>query len=283
MIFMFTRVRDDHSRVFLKGDTKHDYINASYIDNYDQEKAYIASQGPKKVTMRDFWHMIWQENVGKIVMVTQLEENKKKKCEMYWPEIVNTPMVNEKEREIHHFHFTEWPDHGVPDSIKVVNFYRNVMSKTCNQLGPIIVHCSAGIGRTGTFIAIDALYENGKKVGHINVMEYIQMMRKDRMNMVQTYIDNNLELFNLQEQYEAIFEALLELFTVPETSIPKKEFCQYISDQEQKKLPQNQKLHKLEFQRLETLRPVYPPSAFSAATSKENISKNSIKKIFPRE
>ncbi|VDI07668.1 Hypothetical predicted protein [Mytilus galloprovincialis] len=208
----------DHSRVILKGDTKHDYINASYIDNYNQEKAYIASQGPKQVTMRDFWHMIWQENVGKIVMVTQLEENKKKKCEMYWPEIVNTPMVvsnyivtmkeerehtvyvyrlltvsnknikNEKEREIHHFHFTEWPDHGVPDSIKVVNFYRNVMSKTCNQLGPIIVHCSAGIGRTGTFIAIDALYENGKKVGYINVMEYIQMMRKDRMNMVQTYV-----------------------------------------------------------------------------------------------
>ncbi|CAG2199742.1 PTPRT [Mytilus edulis] len=246
----------DHSRVILKGDTKHDYINASYID--------VRS---KKVTMRDFWHMIWQENVGKIVMVTQLEENEKKKCERYWPETVNAPMEvnnyvvtmkeekehtvyvyrlitvsnknikNEKEREIHHFHFTEWPDHGVPDSIKVVNFYRNVMSKTCNQLGPIVVHCSAGIGRTGTFIAIDALYENGKKVGYINVMEYIQMMRKDRMNMVQTY-----------EQYEAIFEALLELFAVPDTSILKKEFCQYISDQEKKTLPQNQKLYKLEFQ-----------------------------------
>ncbi|OPL33739.1 hypothetical protein AM593_04406, partial [Mytilus galloprovincialis] len=90
-----------------------------------------------------------------------------------------------------------------------------------------------------------------------------------------------LSRFHLQEQYEAIFEALLELFTVPDTSIPKKEFCQYISDQEQKKLPQNQKLYKLEFQRLETLRPVYPPSAFSAATSKDNISKNSTKKIFP--
>ncbi|CAC5388869.1 unnamed protein product [Mytilus coruscus] len=223
-----------------------------------------------------------------------------KKCERYWPETVNEPMVvnnyiitmkedrkhtvyvyrlltvsnknvkNVEEREIHHFHFTEWPDHGVPDSIKVVNFYRKVKSKACDQIGPMVVNCSAGIGRTGTFIAIDALYENGKKVGHINVMECIRMMRKDRMNMVQSY-----------EQYEAIFEALLELFTVPDTSIPKKEFCQYISDQEQKKLPRNQKLYKLEFQRLEILRPVYPPSAFSAATSKENISKNSIKKIFP--
>ncbi|XP_071122933.1 receptor-type tyrosine-protein phosphatase epsilon-like [Mytilus edulis] len=290
----------DHSRVVLKGDTKHGYINASYIDNYEKEKAYIASQGPKKKTLRDFWHMVWQDNVGKIVMVTQLIENKKIKCDRYWPETVNEPMVvnnyivtmkeerehtvyvyrlltvsnktllREQEREIHHFHFTEWPDHGVPDSIKVVNFYRKVKSKTCCQHGPMVVHCSAGIGRTGTFIAIDALYENGKKVGHINVMECINMMRKDRMNMVQTY-----------EQYEAIFEALLELFTVPDTSIPKKEFCQYISDQEQKKLPQNQKLYKLEYQRLETLRPVYPPSVFSDATSKDNISKNSTKKIFP--
>ncbi|CAC5362804.1 PTPRT [Mytilus coruscus] len=206
---------DDHSRVVLKGDTKLDYINASYIDNYDTEKAYIASQGPNKVTIRDFWHMVWQENVGKIVM---------KKCERYWPNTVNEPMVvnsyivtmkeyrkhtvyvyrlltisnknvkNVKDREIHHFHFTEWPDHGVPDSIKVVNFYRKVKSKACDQLGPMVVHCSAGIGRTGTFIAIDALYENGKKVGHINVMECIQMMRKDRMNMVQTYVGTIVEI-----------------------------------------------------------------------------------------
>ncbi|CAC5388871.1 Tyrosine-protein phosphatase 2,Tyrosine-protein phosphatase corkscrew,Tyrosine-protein phosphatase non-receptor type 6 [Mytilus coruscus] len=276
------------------------HVEGSKAQNKEKNRFFTTWPCPKMVTIRDFWHMIWQENVGKIVMVTQLEENKKKKCERYWPETVNEPMVvdnyivtmkeyrkhtvyvyrlltvsnknvkNVKEREIHHFHFTEWPDHGVPDSIKVVNFYRKVKSKACDQLGPMVVHCSAGIGRTGTFIAIDALYENGKKVGYINVMECIQMMRKDRMNMVQTY-----------EQYEAIFEALLELLRVPDTSIPKKEFCQYISDQEQKKLPRNQKLYKLEFQRLETLRPVYPPSAFSAATSKENISKNSIKKIFP--
>ncbi|VDH95845.1 Hypothetical predicted protein, partial [Mytilus galloprovincialis] len=290
----------DHSRVILKGDTKHDYINASYIDNYEKEKAYIAAQGPKKVTLRDFWHMIWHENVGKIVMVTQLIENRKAKCERYWPKTAREPLVVNnfivtmkeeiehtvyvyrsltvlnkniaQERTIHHFHFTQWPDHGVPDSIKLVKFYRKVRSQKCNQHGPMLVHCSAGIGRTGTFIAIDALYEKGKKVGHVNIMEYIQMARKDRINMVQTH-----------EQYETVFEALLELFTVPETAIPKNGFCQYILDHEQATLPRNKDLYKSQFQRLEALRPVYPPSAFTAATSKENISKNSANKICPHD
>ncbi|VDI12460.1 Hypothetical predicted protein, partial [Mytilus galloprovincialis] len=292
----------DHSRVVLKGDTAHDYINASYIDNYEKEKAYIAAQGPKNETLRDFWHMIWQEKVGKVVMVTQLKENQKTKCAQYWPKSVTKPLAvnnyivtlkeerkhtvyvyrlltvlnkndtNEQEREVHHFHFTQWPDHGVPDSIKLVSFYRKVKIEKCYQNGPMVVHCSAGVGRTGTFIAIDALYENGKIVGYVNVMECIEMMRKDRMNMVQTY-----------EQYEAVFEALLELFTIPETSIPKTDFCKYISDQEHKTVPRNQNMYKVEFQRLETLRPVYPQSAFIAATSKENIQKNSKKQIFPHD
>ncbi|VDI16539.1 Hypothetical predicted protein [Mytilus galloprovincialis] len=292
----------DHSRVILRGNTKNDYINASYIDNFENKKSYIAAQGPKKVTLRDFWHMIWQENVGKIVMVTQLIENQKKKCEQYWPETVSEQLVvnnfkvtmieerkytfyvyrlltvslknstNMQERKIHHFHFIQWPDHGVPDSIKLVDFYRKVKSQTCEQNGPMVVHCSAGVGRTGTFIAIDALYQHGQRVGYVNVMEYIEMMRKDRMNMVQTH-----------EQYETVFESLLELFTVPNTSLPKNGFCQYISDQEKKTLPRNQKLYKVEFQRLETLRPLYPSSAFTAATVKENISKNSAKNILAHD
>ncbi|VDI44159.1 receptor-type tyrosine-protein phosphatase T [Mytilus galloprovincialis] len=292
----------DHSRVILRGNTKSDYINASYIDNFENKKAYIAAQGPKKFTQRDFWHMIWQENVGKIVILTQLIENQKKKCEHYWPVTVSEPLVvnnfkitmteerrytfyvyrlltvslinstNMQERKIHHFHFIQWPDHGVPDSIKLVHFYRKVKDHKCNLKGPMVVHCSAGVGRTGTFIATDALYQHGQKVGYVNVMEYIEMMRKDRMNMVQTF-----------EQYETIFEALLELFTVPNTSIPKNDFCQFILDQDKKTIPRNQKFYKVEFQRLETLRPLYPSSAFTAATLKENIFKNSTKNILAHD
>ncbi|CAG2189960.1 Receptor-type tyrosine-protein phosphatase zeta,Tyrosine-protein phosphatase non-receptor type 7,Receptor-type tyrosine-protein phosphatase eta,Receptor-type tyrosine-protein phosphatase R,Tyrosine-protein phosphatase non-receptor type 5,Receptor-type tyrosine-protein phosphatase S,Receptor-type tyrosine-protein phosphatase beta,Receptor-type tyrosine-protein phosphatase O,Receptor-type tyrosine-protein phosphatase kappa,Receptor-type tyrosine-protein phosphatase delta,Receptor-type tyrosine-protein phosph len=236
------------------------------IHNYDKEKAYIAAQGPKKSTVRDFWHMLWQENVGKVVMVTQLIEGKRDKCIQYWPDAVNEPMevdnyrltmtkvkehtlyvyrliifnnmnANQKDRKVHQFHFTQWPDHGVPDSTKLVYFYRKVKSQHCNQNGPMVVHCSAGVGRTGTFIAIDALYQHGNKVGYVDIMEYVQMMRKDRMNMIQTH-----------EQYETVFEALLELFTIPDTSIPKNEFCKYIADQECKTLPKNQKVYKREFQ-----------------------------------
>ncbi|XP_052105234.1 receptor-type tyrosine-protein phosphatase alpha-like [Mytilus californianus] len=257
----------DHSRIVLRGNTKTDYINASYIDNYDKEKAYIASQGPKSNTVRDFWHMIWQENVGKIVMVTQLKEGRREKCIQYWPVAVNDPMVvenyrltmtkekehtlyvyrlitisnnidtNKRERKVHQYHFTQWPDHGVPDSIKLVHFYRKVKRDHCDANGPMVVHCSAGLGRTGTFIAIDAIYQHGKKVGYVDIMEYVQMMRKDRMNMIQTH-----------EQYETVFEALLELFTVPETTIPKNDFCKYLEDQECKTLPKNQKVYKREFQ-----------------------------------
>ncbi|XP_076078870.1 receptor-type tyrosine-protein phosphatase epsilon-like [Mytilus galloprovincialis] len=292
----------DHSRIVLKGNKKTDYINANYIDNYDKEKAYIAAQGPKKNTVRDFWHMIWQENVGKIVMVTQLKEGNREKCVQYWPDAVKDPRVvhnyrltmtkekentlfvyrlitisnnkdtSQTERSIHHFHFTQWPDHGVPDSIQLVHFYRKVKLEDCDQLGPMVVHCSAGVGRTGTFIAIDALYENGKKVNFVNVMEYVQMMRKDRMNMIQT-----------PEQYETVFEALLELFTVQETNIPKNGFCRYMEVQESTTLPTNQKAFKQQFETLQTLRPSYPASEYTAANLSENISKNSVKNILPHD
>ncbi|CAC5415244.1 unnamed protein product [Mytilus coruscus] len=260
----------------------------------------VRVEGPKKNSVRDFWHMIWQEQVGKIVMVTQLEENRRNKCAQYWPQTVNKSMAIEnyrltmkketyhtvyvyrlitvyekttqRERNIHHFHFIQWPDHGVPDSINLVNFYRKVASEQHDQSGPMIVHCSAGVGRTGTFIAVDALYEHGKKVGSVDVMEYVQMMRKDRMNMIQTY-----------EQYEVVFEALLELFTVPETSIPRDTFCGYIEQQENKKLPQNQTMYRQEFQKLQTLKPSYKPAEYSAARSRENTPKNSSKNVYPHD
>ncbi|XP_071132314.1 receptor-type tyrosine-protein phosphatase epsilon-like [Mytilus edulis] len=282
----------DHSRVVLTRYNTYDYINASYIDSYNKEKAYIAAQGPKTNTIQDFWHMIWQENVCKIVMVTQLEERRRKKCEQYWPESVDKATMvdnfrltmtketyhtvfvyrlivvynktNKQEREVHHFHFTEWPDHGVPDSVKLVTFYRKVKSVTYDMNGPMVVHCSAGVGRTGTFIAVDALYENSRNVGFIDIMEYVQMMRKDRMNMIQTH-----------EQYEIVFEALLELFTVPDTSIQKNDFCGQLLKQDNKTLPKNQTMYSEEFQRLQTLRPLYSAKSFTAANSKENKTKNS--------
>ncbi|CAG2227272.1 unnamed protein product [Mytilus edulis] len=186
--------------------------------------------------------------------------------------------TTQRERNIHHFHFIQWPDQGVPDSINLVNFYRKVVREQHDQCGqhdqsgPMVVHCSAGVGRTGTLIAVDALYEHGKKVGSVDVMEYVQMMKKDRMNMIQTH-----------EQYEVVFEALLELFTVPDTSIPRNNFCGYIEKQENKRLPQNQTMYRQEYQKLQSLKPSYKPAEYKSARSRENIQKNSSKNVYPHD
>ncbi|CAC5421817.1 PTPRK [Mytilus coruscus] len=158
------------------------YLNDSESLKRSEGNTYFS---PKKNTLRDFWHMIWQEKVCKIVMVTKLEEERR------------------QERKIHHFHFTQWPDHGVPDSIKLVKFYRKVRCEKHDTSGPMVVHCSAGVGRTGTFIAVDALYEHGKKVGYVDIMEYVQMMRKDRMNMIQTHRLRTLRPSYSSDQFTA--------------------------------------------------------------------------------
>ncbi|VDI03857.1 Hypothetical predicted protein, partial [Mytilus galloprovincialis] len=250
---------------FLPKGLAHVHTEGSKEENKVKNRFLTTWPCPKKNTIKDFWQMVWQEKVGKIVMVTKLEEERRKKCEQYWPKTVHkATMVDnfrltmteeqyhtvyvyrliivhnktkKQERQVHHYHFTEWPDHGVPDSVKLVKFYRKVKSKKCDVIGPMVVHCSAGVGRTGTFIAVDALYENSRKVGIIDVFEYVQMMRKDRMNMIQTH-----------EQYEVVFEALLELLTVPDTSIQKNDFCGHIQNQDNKTLPKNRTMYSEEFQ-----------------------------------
>uniref|UniRef100_K1QTY8 protein-tyrosine-phosphatase n=1 Tax=Magallana gigas TaxID=29159 RepID=K1QTY8_MAGGI len=167
----------DHSRVILTEPDKpsNDYINANYISGLDEEKVYIASQGPKQTTLNDFWTMIWQEKVTQIVMLTNLKEGVKVKCIQYWPE-------NTKSRL-----------HG---NIVI----KNVEEK---QYAFYVIRKLAGIGRTGTYIALDALYKAGKASGKINVAECVKIMRANRMNMVQTY-----------EQYKTILLALNEKFKV---------------------------------------------------------------------
>ncbi|VDI07363.1 Hypothetical predicted protein, partial [Mytilus galloprovincialis] len=279
----------DHSRVKLEMyDDSTDYINANYIKNYSKDKAYIATQGPKKITLSDFWQMIWQENVDTIVMVTKLMEGEKKKCEQYWPESTYKQLVIDKftlkslvekentiytyrciqlsckntNRTVHHFHFTKWPDHDVPDKTDLVNFYRKVKSTPTNLSGPMVVHCSAGIGRTGTFLALDALYEHGKTTGFVNIMEYTHMMRQDRMNMIQTV-----------EQYATVYDVLVEAFTVPQYAIPRQDFLNMLDS----------RLIEREYQKLQDLKPVTEANKFQAGKRKENVPKNAVQIILPHD
>ncbi|XP_061170765.1 receptor-type tyrosine-protein phosphatase alpha-like [Saccostrea echinata] len=173
--------------------------------------------------------MVWQEDVFVIVCLTNLKEGGKNKCAQYWPAIydkIQTGSIKirnleeriyanyterrfkvqndleKKDREVLMFHYTRWPDHGVPDPLNLVVFHRQVMKKSPQNLGKYtLVHCSAGVGRTGTYIALDALYREGERNGKVNVPMYVRTMRKDRMNMIQG-----------DDQYKAVYLALCESF-----------------------------------------------------------------------
>ncbi|XP_071799173.1 receptor-type tyrosine-protein phosphatase T-like [Asterias amurensis] len=225
----------DHSRVVLdklEGDDDSDYINACYIDGYNHPNKYIASQGPNQTSTNDMWRMVWQEKTSIIVMVTHLVEGGKKKCEQYWPttsmhygrievkldsesklaDSVTRSFTLKKEgetRKLKQFHFTSWPDMGLPKYISpLLYFVYTVKASITPTTGPIIVHCSAGVGRTGTFITLDAMLDQAKKEGKIDVLKFVADMRDRRIKMVQT-----------QDQYMFIFDALLEAFVFGQTWI----------------------------------------------------------------
>uniref|UniRef100_A0A8D3AQ47 Receptor-type tyrosine-protein phosphatase kappa n=1 Tax=Scophthalmus maximus TaxID=52904 RepID=A0A8D3AQ47_SCOMX len=205
----------DHSRVrlqALEGEQSSDYINANYVDGYHRPNHYIATQGPMQETVFDFWRMVWQENTAAIVMVTNLVEVGRVKCCKYWPDdteiyrdikvtLIETELLSEyvirtfavekrgahEIREIRQFHFTGWPDHGVPyHATGLLGFIRRVKAKTLTNAGPMVVHCSAGAGRTGCFIVIDIMLDMAEREGVVDIYNCVRELRSRRVNMVQT-------------------------------------------------------------------------------------------------
>ncbi|NWT26636.1 PTPRK phosphatase, partial [Cardinalis cardinalis] len=227
----------DHCRVVLQpSDTGNGYINASYVDTYRSPRFFIAAQGPLAGTVVDFWHMVWQEKTSVIVMLTGLVEQNKIKCEQYWPEqeqvygdftvtlnntwtttgLVKRIFCLQKAgcalpRAVEQFHYLLWPDHGVPRNPSQLLCLVEVVNKRALEApaGPVLVHCSAGIGRTGTFIALDFLLKMGKAEGKVDVFRCVQQLREQRVSMVQT-----------KEQYSFLYEALLEGLLCGSTGVP---------------------------------------------------------------
>ncbi|KAM5288772.1 receptor-type tyrosine-protein phosphatase beta [Ctenodactylus gundi] len=210
----------DASRVKLSNvddDPCSDYINASYVPGNNFRREYIATQGPLPGTKDDFWKMAWEQNVLNIVMVTQCVEKGRVKCDHYWPAdqdslyygdlilqmlsesvlpewtIREFKICSEEQLEAHrlirHFHYTVWPDHGVPETtqslIQFVRTVRDYINRTPGA-GPTVVHCSAGVGRTGTFIALDRILQQLDSKDSVDIYGAVHDLRLHRVHMVQT-------------------------------------------------------------------------------------------------
>jgi protein tyrosine phosphatase len=222
-------------------DDNNDFINANYVSGYNnQEKAYIFTQGPLQTTVNDFWRMIWQENISIIVMTTNIRESGTIKCFSYWPtetqECLNTGLYeikNEKFdkydsfvittlilkkknhsdiRTIYHAHYLKWPDHGIPSGTKdALLFLEKVeyLKELTKTNSPILLHCSAGIGRTGTFCAIDIGIKKYLNEKLIDIPSTVVKMRQERAGSVQTedqYLFAHLALMDFIKQQKQILQ-----------------------------------------------------------------------------
>ncbi|XP_052249615.1 receptor-type tyrosine-protein phosphatase T-like [Dreissena polymorpha] len=273
----------DHSRVILTriADEPHsDYINACHVDGYTEEKKYIASQGPVNPMVGDFWRMVWEQDVCIIVMVTRLVEEGKMKCLKYWGECkpiihgyfvvtlseekeysgytIRTITVHEKDkphvcRNVTQFHYTTWPDKSVPtSSTSLVQFWRKIRCQKRTAKQPWLIHCSAGVGRTGTFIAMDYLYDQGKETGNIDIPQCVTNLRAQRVNTVQT-----------SSQYRFLYKLMVEMLVLPSQPVTPEQLS-----------GENMGL-KEQYLDLVSEESLFPDdNTYKSATSNENQSKN---------
>ncbi|XP_078483638.1 uncharacterized protein LOC100176631 isoform X3 [Ciona intestinalis] len=240
----------EHTRVVLTEDVDgSDYINANYIDCFNVPGKYIATQGPLPKTEKDFWRMIWETESQVIVMLTNPFEKGKKKCQKYWPDYNQQKKYpsfnitcaheevlgcytrrsliiayNNNVRNITQFHYTTWPDHSVPLTTSGLHRFKQAVleqQQVTRKNKPIVVHCSDGAGRTGTFIAFDSLTMEMQKKTCINVFETVMNLRKQRMDMVQNV-----------KQYMLLHKLAAEVYVLKQTDTPLMDLDRKIRDLE---------------------------------------------------
>ncbi|XP_063892852.1 tyrosine-protein phosphatase Lar isoform X4 [Helicoverpa armigera] len=291
----------DHSRVILQpidGILGSDYINANYCDGYRKHNAYVATQGPLQETLADFWRMCWELRTSTIVMMTKLEERTRIKCDQYWPSrgtetygmmsvtiaevqelatyCIRTFQVerngnSSERREIKQLQFTAWPDHGVPDHpAPFLQFLRRVRALNPPDAGPLVVHCSAGVGRTGCFIVIDSMLERARHERTVDIYGHVTCLRAQRNYMVQT-----------EDQYIFIHDALLEAVICGDTEVPARNLHAHIQKLMRVDPIENITGMELEFKKLANMKA--DSSRFVSASLPCNKHKNRLVHILPYE
>ncbi|XP_019905856.1 receptor-type tyrosine-protein phosphatase U isoform X6 [Esox lucius] len=280
----------------LLADPNSDYVNANYIDGYQRSNHFIATQGPKQEMIYDFWRMVWQENCFSIVMITKLVEVGRMKCCKYWPEdselygdikitLLKTETLAEytvrtfamerrgypAKHEVCQFHFTSWPEHGVPyHATGLLAFLRRVKASTPPDAGPVVVHCSMGAGRTGCYIVLDVMLDMAECEGVVDIYNCVKTLCSRRINMIQT-----------EEQYVFIHDAILEACLCGETAIPVNEFALTYKEMLRVDSQSNTSQLREEFQTLNSVTPHLDVEECSVSLLPRNREKNRSMDVLP--
>uniref|UniRef100_A0A8C1J310 protein-tyrosine-phosphatase n=1 Tax=Cyprinus carpio TaxID=7962 RepID=A0A8C1J310_CYPCA len=280
----------------LLADPNSDYVNANYID-----------VRPKQDMIYDFWRMVWQENCYSIVMITKLVEvgrvsrislplPQSMKCCKYWPDdselygdikitLLKTETLAEytvrtfamerrgypAKHEVCQFHFTNWPEHGVPyHATGLLAFLRRVKASTPPDAGPVVVHCSMGAGRTGCYIVLDVMLDMAECEGVVDIYNCVKTLCSRRINMIQT-----------EEQYIFIHDAILEACLCGETAIPISEFALTFKDMLSVDSQTNTSQLREEFQTLNSVTPHLDVEECSVSLLPRNREKNRSMDVLP--